>query len=387
MMNIFNQSSWTKLLFVFTVLLLSACQKRNYLPGNAETFSDKEIADVALWYNNQLLPVVADTGFVSLNHPDWSGTTVKRVADTRIFTTTVYVNGTLSRDLIVERTGDVYTGIIKEMNKVKSTFTIVHNYTINGRLIEEGFINATGNYHMTRSYLKNPMGSTMKLLAIGGESVGGASADIGPMADMDPSNGAVAPDDNGAADAGSLPYFVYTGTVILYYDVSTTTPSASYAATSGNIDPDTKQDYRNSAYQSIPDFGPVPEGLYSVNLTLDPNRFADHVSVNGDLDGELYSNFGIQQIATQWTSPVSGETYTYEAWGTERARLRIISGGIGRDNFYLHNSHKGYSHGCIEVNSGIFTKLLELRAAGKKSVGVRVKYAGTNIPTIGATYY
>ncbi len=33
-------------------------------------------------------------------------------------------------------------------------------------------------------------------------------------------------------------------------------------------------DYRNSAYQNVPNFGPTPEGKYSVNLVPDPNRMA-----------------------------------------------------------------------------------------------------------------
>ena len=33
----------------------------------------------------------------------------------------------------------------------------------------------------------------------------------------------------------------------------------------------------------------------------------------------------------------------------------------GRSDFYIHNSHKGYTHGCIEVSDSFFTKLKEIR--------------------------
>ena len=124
-------------------------------------------------------------------------------------------------------------------------------------------------------------------------------------------------------------------------------------------------DYRNSAYQNIPDYGPTPEGLYSVNLVPNPNRMAN-VAPGGYLTPN--PNGGIERI------PAGGE----HVWGTWRARLVPAPGTntYNRSNMYLHDSAKGETHGCIEVCSGLLNNLLQLRSAGIKSIDVLVDYPG-----------
>ena len=80
-------------------------------------------------------------------------------------------------------------------------------------------------------------------------------------------------------------------------------------------------------------------------------------------------------------------------WGTMRVRLAPTSGNMfKRDGFYLHNSHKGFSHGCIEVGStfegtDFFSSLLlrasELRSGSKLSL--RVTYSYPEQSTLGRT--
>jgi len=128
-------------------------------------------------------------------------------------------------------------------------------------------------------------------------------------------------------------------------------------------------DYRNSAYQNVPGYGPTPEGLYSVNLVPNPNRIAN-VAPGGYLTPS--PNGGIERI------PAGGE----QSWGNWRARLMPAPGTntYGRDNMYLHDSTKGETHGCIETCSGLLNNLLQLRSAGVKAIDVFVDYPG-NIRT------
>ncbi|EHQ30347.1 hypothetical protein [Mucilaginibacter paludis] len=170
MLKIKNYASWAKALALFTMLLSAACQKHDYALQSSETVFTKDVASVAQWYNSQLIPSTADTGFASLNKPDWSKTTVKQVSDTRTFTTPAYTNGTVRREVVINLTGEVYAGVVKQYNKTDKYFTVVRTYSINGKPIEEGYINATNNYHVTKTWQKNPMGSTLRVMGIGDES-------------------------------------------------------------------------------------------------------------------------------------------------------------------------------------------------------------------------
>ena len=116
--------------------------------------------------------------------------------------------------------------------------------------------------------------------------------------------------------------------------------------------------------------GPVPSGVYSINLTLDPSRVA---SANRDT-GDLYSGHGIQRIPDQ-TVRNDGVTTTYPGWGTWRMRLDPRQGDTyGRDNFYLHNSHKGFTHGCIETCDDFMRDILAYRGKGNPTIDVLVRY-------------
>jgi len=134
--------------------------------------------------------------------------------------------------------------------------------------------------------------------------------------------------------------------------------------------------------------GPIPEGKYSVNLKPNPDRVAQADSKTA----ELYSGEGIQRIPDHFTTD-DGHTYTYGShgtgggWGTNRARLDPApnTDTQGRSNFYLHDSTKGFSHGCIETGTGLFDQLRTYRAAGNKSIEVMVKYQSGTTSTYGAT--
>ena len=171
-------------------------------------------------------------------------------------------------------------------------------------------------------------------------------------------------------------YLVYNGTEIIWFDGKGKVIDR-FPATSG------LPGYQNSSMQNTPNAGPIPEGNYNTNLSLDTNRT---VAINAST-GETLPGMGIQKIPSTYTTN-SGNTYSYPGWGTIRARLTPSSetNTFGRSNFYLHNSHKGYSHGCIEVGKGFFPKLINY-AQTHSSIKIIVNYPTPNTSTLGKTYY
>ena len=77
--------------------------------------------------------------------------------------------------------------------------------------------------------------------------------------------------------------------------------------------------------------------------------------------------------------------FLYDGWDQWRARLEKINVNSTRDNFYFHDSYKGYSHGCIETSSDLYFDLLNFKNNGLKSIRVKVKYPGANSLTNGET--
>lgn len=127
--------------------------------------------------------------------------------------------------------------------------------------------------------------------------------------------------------------------------------------------------------QCTPDAGPIPEGLYKVYIT-------DHGVAKDDSRGicALTPSWGIQEIPSGINA---GSCAPYWAnWGRNRARMEPANEAtkkhcapITRGGFYLHDSVKGYSHGCIEVDTKIFKHLRQYHNSSKKSTLIlQVKY-------------
>jgi hypothetical protein len=144
--------------------------------------------------------------------------------------------------------------------------------------------------------------------------------------------------------------------------------------------------HQNAAEQSHRDEGPIPEGLYSFSLSI--AKDATMVA-----DGELDTREGIEHLPD--TFHFGRNAYTNVAWGPDRVRLTTIRiddpKSRHRGGFYLHDSTKGYSHGCIEVDPSFFTDLRTLaklplkQRAGKTRLYIKVKYTAANASTYGGT--
>jgi hypothetical protein len=170
---------------------------------------------------------------------------------------------------------------------------------------------------------------------------------------------------------------LYNGTVLDWYS------QGQFKATSGLVG------YQNASFQTTVDHGPIPEGLYSFPLHV--AKDATMVSPSGDLD----QREGVEHIPDTITG--FGKTYSFPGWGPDRVRLSTIHikdvKARHRGGFYLHDSHKGYSHGCIEVAAMFFGKLrlyINLPAnkrAGKTRLYLKVQYPSPTADTNGGTKY
>lgn len=144
--------------------------------------------------------------------------------------------------------------------------------------------------------------------------------------------------------------------------------------------------HQNAAEQSHRDEGPIPEGLYSFPLAI--GKDAQMVG-----PGQLDVRDGIEYVANEFH--FHGDTYENGGWGPERVRLRIehidSPKNRHRNGFYLHDSTKGYSHGCIEVDRGFFAELRRMVAlrkghnSGPNRLYLRVKYPDAKAGTYGGT--
>ena len=185
-------------------------------------------------------------------------------------------------------------------------------------------------------------------------------------------------------DPLGLDWIEYNGQQTTYYGGKTgdkSKPEHVYKASSGF------PGHQDTSQQGQ-ELGPIPEGKYSVNLKPNPDRVAQADSKTG----EIYSAEGIQRLPQQFTTD-DGTTYTYGShgtgggWGTNRARLDPAENTdtSGRSNFYLHDSSKGYSHGCVETQTGLIDNMKAYRATGAKSIDVVVKYQSGTTSTYGGT--
>jgi RHS repeat-associated protein len=141
--------------------------------------------------------------------------------------------------------------------------------------------------------------------------------------------------------------------------------------------------FQETSNQNVPDAGPIPEGGYDLSLRSDPYRIARSDPNTGDLLASPQG--GIEQIPASANSRLYGRVW-YPGWGTWRAALTPRPGTrtYGRGSFYLHNSHKGFTHGCIETCDDMLNELLNYQNSGHPSIPVIVNYGSTS--TNGGTW-
>jgi hypothetical protein len=161
----------------------------------------------------------------------------------------------------------------------------------------------------------------------------------------------------------------------LFYDGQTLTwrGYGAYKATSGMAG------LQEPRYQCISDGGPIPEGNYRLPLAVDKSDAQD----DGTNSCTLRPASMMQHIPR---GPNAGACERYWAnWGFHRIRLEAADAhtrtryGGRRSGFYIHDSTKGYSHGCIEVEGSFFSMftmflVAQPRGIQKRALSLSVRY-------------
>ena len=186
---------------------------------------------------------------------------------------------------------------------------------------------------------------------------------------------------------------LYDGKILHWYDHD------QYKATSGflyrtpsgaTVDHQVASD-QTHGNDKVGDSGPIPEGRFYLSLS-----FSGEANVTGVSHGEAQLDLrtGIESLPKAWKYK-RGKIDNL-AWGPDRVRLIKIfikdkdPKAQKRDGFYLHDSAKGYTHGCIEVERRFFADLRAFAAseAGKrkKLLSLKVEYPSKNASTYGGTW-
>ena len=143
--------------------------------------------------------------------------------------------------------------------------------------------------------------------------------------------------------------------------------------------------YQSPEQFCVGDNGPIPPGKYKIFLT-DMGQAQD----DGTGTCALKPAWGIQAIPR---GQAAGECERYWAnWGSNRARMEPADAATknrcspARGGFYIHDSTKGYSHGCIEVEPRLFPILTSYARANKsRQLIIEVAYAADLVSTNGGT--
>jgi len=103
-------------------------------------------------------------------------------------------------------------------------------------------------------------------------------------------------------------------------------------------------------HQKLPNEGPLPEGLYSINKS----GFKPGENENGL---QKWSDLSLaQKIASYWGGGSWGGGNGKSSWGSYRWRLKEENvDTYGRKGFFLHGGSKWGSKGCIDTGNGIGT--------------------------------
>ncbi len=169
---------------------------------------------------------------------------------------------------------------------------------------------------------------------------------------------------------------LYDGDDVDWYGVG------KYKATSG------LGGHQSASEQTVSDAGPIPEGTYSLSL-----KIAGTARVVNVARAVLDTHQGIESLENM-PGP-DGQFYESPEWGKNRVRMNALyianPKARHRGGFYLHDSTKGYTHGCIEVEPRLFIRLREYakderaKKRGKRWLILKVKYSSSTASTYGGT--
>jgi hypothetical protein len=178
---------------------------------------------------------------------------------------------------------------------------------------------------------------------------------------------------------------LYNGTTLLWHGYGI------YKASSGT------PGHQTPADQCLKDLGPIPEGEYNVPVRL--GGFAYATNVTPQLKVEYDKEDSIENMPTniEFGNVTSRGPIAHSPdWGCHRVRLSKIRLSEPkceqRDGFYIHDSTKGYSAGCIETEHRFFEQLIQFAKSqpakgGTRSLLLVVDYSAQTAKGASATTY
>lgn len=177
----------------------------------------------------------------------------------------------------------------------------------------------------------------------------------------------------GGVDPLGLDWIRYDGQNVQWFGGEvgdSSTMLSKCAATSGYRD--FFRDFQR-AWMRGAEYGPVADGLWRIDLRPDPTRIARILPNGQNLYG--HPDGGIETVKSKYLLSNGMEADTGTAWGSWRARLRPIR--VPRyqsGNYYLHDSSKGFTHGCVETCTELLDELLKYRELGNSHIDVLIDY-------------
>jgi hypothetical protein len=130
-------------------------------------------------------------------------------------------------------------------------------------------------------------------------------------------------------------------------------------------------DFQKAKYQNEKNVGHTVEGRYKLELNADPDRKAK--IINGEIVRAKEN--GIENLVDMTDPSQPGKTFIAPDWGENR--IRMIPVNVKQPNstatkeddrdlnsFYFHDSEKGYSHGCYEIQKQFFVDLKKYQELG-----------------------
>lgn len=191
-------------------------------------------------------------------------------------------------------------------------------------------------------------------------------------------------------------YLTYNGQTVRWYDGKTTTPYPAssgmigVASVPGSFDQQSPKDQCVGESASGLTGGPIPEGVYSLNVKIASPATAKIASKD---TCALVPAYGVQSLPT--ASRAAGTEQCegpWRNWGDNRVRLsahdqkaRTACGKNPRGGFYLHDSKKGFTHGCVEVSGDFFERLRKFIASKPKQQRMLIKVDYTGVQRTNAT--
>jgi len=124
--------------------------------------------------------------------------------------------------------------------------------------------------------------------------------------------------------------------------------------------------YQVRQQQCLPEHGPIPEGVYTIDVSGDPRPARD--------DGTHRCNLAWSPKLETIPRGAGICEPVWANWGRRRLALTPLDDHTRkacetqRGGFFLHDSAKGYTHGCVEIEGRFFEVLRSYREGMKRQI-------------------